>query len=171
MKATRAGLVLLLGTATSLAACAIQSTPTPATTADTRAADEKALRDTDMAWSKSAEQKSADVHIAYYTDDAVVMPANAPLATGREPIRKLIGDLYALPGMSVKWTPSRVDVAKSGDIGYTQGTYELTVNDAQGKPTTEHGKYLEVWKKQADGSWKCAVDTFNSDEAAAPPPK
>jgi ketosteroid isomerase-like protein len=63
-----------------------------------------------------------------------------------------------------------VEVARSGDLGYSQGTYDLTFNDPSGKPMTDRGKYLEVWKKQADGSWKCAVDTFNSDLPAAPPP-
>lgn len=61
-----------------------------------------------------------------------------------------------------------MEVAKSGDIGYTQGTYEMTVNDAKGNPNTDRGKYLSIWKKQADGAWRCIVDTFNSDLPPAP---
>ena len=45
------------------------------------------------------------------------------------------------------------------------------MNDAKGKPIRDTGKILEIWKKQADGSWKCAVDTWNSDLPAAPPSK
>jgi len=43
------------------------------------------------------------------------------------------------------------------------GTYELSETDANGKPMVDKGKYLEIWKKQADGSWKCVADMFNTD--------
>jgi ketosteroid isomerase-like protein len=47
----------------------------------------------------------------------------------------------------------------------------MTENDAAGKPMTDKGKYLEVWKKQADGTWKCVVDMFNTDLPAPPAQK
>jgi ketosteroid isomerase-like protein len=47
------------------------------------------------------------------------------------------------------------------------GTVEVTVNDAKGKPVTDRGKFVEIWKKQADGTWKCVVDMWNSDLPAA----
>ena len=90
------------------------------------------------------------------------------MSEGKEPIRKAVGDLLALPGLSLHWQASKVVAAASGDIGYVYGTYENTMNGPKGKPISEHGKYVEVWKKQADGSWKCAVDTWNSDSPAAP---
>ncbi len=43
------------------------------------------------------------------------------------------------------------------------GTYELTMNDASGKPVNDRGRYVEVWEKQADGKWKCGTDIWNSD--------
>ena len=138
---------------------------------DTRAADEATIRKADNDWAKAAESKQVDAWVAYYSDDAVVLPPNEKMATGSDAIRKSIGALFALPGMSIKWAPTKVEAARSGDIGYTWGTYELTVNDPRGKPVTDHGKYVEIWKKQSDGSWKCAVDTFNSDLPATPPPK
>lgn len=124
-----------------------------------------------MDWSKAAESKQVAAWVAYYSDDAAVLPPNEKMATDRDAIRKSIGGLFALPGMSIKWAPTKVEAARSGDIGYTWGTYELTVNDPKGKPVIDHGKYVEIWKKQSDGSWKCAVDTFNSDLPATPPPK
>jgi ketosteroid isomerase-like protein len=42
------------------------------------------------------------------------------------------------------------------------------MKDSKGKPVQERGKYLTVWRKQADGNWRVVIDTFNSD---APPPK
>jgi ketosteroid isomerase-like protein len=67
-----------------------------------------------------------------------------------------------------------VQVGKSGEMAWVRGTYELTMNDASGKPIDDRGKYLEVWEKQTDGNWKCAADMWNSDLAAsasAPPEK
>ena len=54
-------------------------------------------------------------------------------------------------------------MAKSGDMAYMTGTYEMATMDATGKPAMDRGKYLEVWEKQADGKWKCGADAFNTD--------
>jgi ketosteroid isomerase-like protein len=70
---------------------------------------------------------------------------------------------HGSPRFAVSWQPTKAEASRGGDIGYTLGTYELTLNNPQGTPVTDRGKYLTVWKKQADGSWKVAVDTFNSD--------
>jgi ketosteroid isomerase-like protein len=67
------------------------------------------------------------------------------------------------PGNDISWQPSKVDVSSSGDMGYSMGSYTLTMKDAQGNPVTDHGKYTEVWKKQADGKWKTVADMWNSD--------
>jgi len=142
----------------------------PAAPPDTRAADEAAIRKADADWSNTAQSKKVDSWMAYYSDDAIVLPPNEPLATGKDAIRKTIGGLLALPGINLKWTTAKVEIARSGDIGYSQGTYEMTMNDPKGNPVMDRGKYVEVWKKQSDGSWKCTVDTYNSDLPATPPP-
>jgi ketosteroid isomerase-like protein len=70
----------------------------------------------------------------------------------------------------MSFRPSGVAVAKSGDVAYTYGTYDLSVTGPDGKPMTDKGKYVTVYKKQADGSWKAALDTFNSDMPLPTPP-
>jgi ketosteroid isomerase-like protein len=141
-----------------------QQAPVPA---DTRAADEAALRDADIAWSRTSQAKQLDQALAYYADDASTFPPNAPIATGKEAITNLWTQMYQTPGFSLNWQPVKVEVAQSGDLGYTYGTYQLTMNDPAGNPVTDRGKYITVWKKQADGSWKSVADMFNSD---LPPP-
>jgi ketosteroid isomerase-like protein len=147
----------------------LSCSPQPGAAPDTRPADEAAIRKADTDWSNSAQSKQVDAWVAYYSDDAAVLPPNEPMATGKEAIRKSIGDLLALPGLSLKWTPSKVEVARSGDLGYSYGAYEMAAKDPKGNPVNDKGKYVEVWKKQSDGTWKCAVDTFNSDLPPAPP--
>jgi len=147
--------------------CAPQKTPEPP---DTRSSDETAIRDADTAWSKTSEAKDVDALVAYFANDAVSMPANAPIQEGKEAIRKGMANMFALPGVAMTWQPGKVEVARSGDIGYSRGTYEFRMTDSKGQLVMEHGKYLTVWKKQADGNWKVAADTLNSDMPPAPPP-
>ncbi len=68
-----------------------------------------------------------------------------------------------MPGFALSFGSTKIEVAKSGDIAYDVGTFELRFNDASGKPTTEIGKYVVVWKKQADKQWKVVADIFNTD--------
>jgi uncharacterized protein (TIGR02246 family) len=135
------------------------------TTPDTRAADEKELKDLDAQWSKAAGARDLDATVAYYADDAVVMPGDAPAANTKQTIRELWAPMMT-PNMSVSWQLNQAEVARSGDLGYARGVYQLVMKDAAGKTSTERGKLLEVWKKQSDGKWKCAIDNFSAD---APP--
>jgi ketosteroid isomerase-like protein len=56
-------------------------------------------------------------------------------------------------------------------MAYVSGTYDWTSKDASGATVNDHGKYLEVWKKQANGKWLCGADCWNSDLPAAPAEK
>ena len=124
---------------------------------------ERVLRDLDGQWSKAAAAKDLEQTVAYYSDDAVVLPPNAASAMTKEAIRNTWKDLLASPGLVITRKPTRVELAKSGDMAWLSGTYELTMNDAAGSPINDHGKYLEVWEKQPDGNWKCRADMWNSD--------
>jgi Ketosteroid isomerase homolog len=135
------------------------------------ATDTKALRDLDAEWSAAAGAKDLDKTVSYYSNDAIVMPPNAPSATTKEAIRNVWKDLLASPGLVMSWKTTKVEVSKSGDLACLSGTYELTMNDASGKPINDHGKYVEVWEKQADGKWKCGTDIWNSDLPVAPAEK
>jgi ketosteroid isomerase-like protein len=127
---------------------------------------EQVIRDLDEQWSKAAGAKDVDKTVSYYSEDAVVMPPNAASATTKEAIRKIWKDL--LTDTNISWKTKKVEVAQSGDLAFSSGTYEVTLSDPTGTPVNDRGKYLEVWKKQPDGSWKCVADIWNSDLPAAP---
>jgi uncharacterized protein (TIGR02246 family) len=135
--------------------------------ADTKAIGQ-ALRNLDAQWSAAAGAKDLEKTVSFYSDDAIVMPPNASVATSKEAIRKVWQDLLASPGLVISWKATKVEVAKSGDLACLSGTYELTMNDPSAKPINDRGKYVEVWEKQADGRWKCGTDIWNSDLPAAP---
>jgi len=158
-----------LSLAILLFAVACSTAPAPAP--DTRAADEAAVRKADADWVKAAQTKKVDDWVAFYTEDAVALPPNEKTAVGKAAIRKPIEGMLSLPGLAITWEPAKVEVAKSGDIAYLYGIYQMSATGPDGKPMNDNGKMVEIWKKQADGSWKCAVDTWSSDlPAQAPPP-
>jgi uncharacterized protein (TIGR02246 family) len=128
-----------------------------------RAADEKALRDSDSEWSKAASEGDVDRTVSFYTDDATLLPPNAPVVSGREAIRREWADILKGFSGTLHWHATKVEVSRSGDIGYTIGRYEGTFTPPNGKPAQDRGKYLEVWKKQANGQWKCVADMYSSD--------
>lgn len=126
-----------------------------------KAAD--AIKSADQQWAAAAAAKDLDKSVSFCGPDAAILVPNAPAAEGPEAIRKWFQDAFNIPGFKLLWRATEAAAAKSGDLGYSRGTYELTFNDASGKPVSDHGKYITVWKKQPDGSWKVLRDIFNSD--------
>lgn len=101
----------------------------------------------------------------------MLLPPNEPIATDKAAIRKSGAALLG-PNTAVSWKVTKVEVAKSGDLGYLYGAYQLAIKNPRGGPgVNDTGKILEIWRKQPDGKWKCIVDTFNSDLPFAPPPE
>jgi ketosteroid isomerase-like protein len=141
-----------------------QSSPSPS---EKPSGVERLLRDLDAQWAKAAAAKDVEQTIGYYSDDAIVLPPNATGAATKEAIRNVWKDMFASPSLVISWQPTRVQVGKSGEMAWVRGRYELTMNDASGKPIDDRGKYLEVWEKQTDGNWKCAAEMWNSDLAAS----
>lgn len=127
-------------------------------------AERSALMDADAAWAETAGDVEA--FVSFFAEGGRFMPPGQPLEQGEQAIRETASEIMALPGFQLQWQATAAEVAASGDMGYTVGTYELSVNDAEGNPQKTAGKYLTVWKKQSDGQWKVVADCFNPD---APP--
>jgi uncharacterized protein (TIGR02246 family) len=142
------------------AACSSTPTPPaqPAAAVDTRAADEAAIRAADAAWTKAAEAKDIAGTTAPYADNAVLMAPGSPIGTGKDAITKGWTGMMADKNFALSFGPTKVEVSKGGDMAYELGDYSLTLSDKKGKPQTSKAKYVVVWGKQADGSWKALVD-------------
>ena len=57
----------------------------------------------------------------------------------------------------------------SGDLGFTWGHFTATSHDSTGKLVTDHGKYLDVWRRQSDGSWRWIADIGTGGDGDASP--
>lgn len=124
---------------------------------------EAELRSADQEWMKVFSAKDLDKSVAFVAPNGSVLSPNAPIATGAEAIRKSFSGFFALPDLHISWTPTVAAASRSSDLGYTQGTYEMSFRDPGGKQVSDKGKYVTVWKRQQDKSWKVVADIFNSD--------
>ena len=121
------------------------------------------LRKLDEQWSAAAANNDLEATLSFYAEDAVVLPGNAPIARDKKAIREVWAGTLG-PGTAVSWKVTKAALAKSGELGYLYGTYELTMKDPKGgPPERDKGKVVEIWMKQPDGNWKCIVDMYNSD--------
>jgi len=143
----------------------------PPPVADTREADAKAIRDLESASLKAWQAHDAEQVASFWAADADVMNPNMALVKGSA-MPGVLKDMLADPNFSLDFTSTKVEVARSGDFGYTQGTYMTTMSDPKTKAKlSEKGKYVTVFQKQADGNWKAVEDIFNADAPAAPSDK
>jgi uncharacterized protein (TIGR02246 family) len=126
--------------------------------------DDTAIRAASAGWSRAAQSKDVEKSLAFFADDAVMLAPKSPAVLGKQNIRKVWQRMLALPGRGLSFTPARVEVARSGDLAWEQGTYEFGTTDELGVTTIERGTYVTVWKKQLDGTWKVVGDIHDTNE-------
>ncbi len=130
------------------------------------AADAQAIQETEKQWNQDYLSKDADKLTAYYAEDAVLMAPGMAPSVGRESIRATLKEMVADPALSLKFTAAKIDVADSGDLGYTRGAYVMTMTDPQTrKVVQDHGSYVTTYRKGGDGKWKAVADIATSEAA------
>ena len=138
-------------------------------TPDTHDADVKAITDGEAQWNQDYASKDVDRIMAHYADDAVLMTPGMSASNGKDAIQKMLKGMMADPAISLKFHASRTEVAKSGDVAYTQGSYIMEMTDPQSKQVMhDHGSYVTTYHKVADGSWKAVADIATSEVPPAP---
>ena len=123
----------------------------------------KELAKLDDDWSNAAVKKDLDLVVSFYAEDAMVYAPNEPVAIGRLAAKKVWASYLTDPTSSTSWKTVNAGVSKSGDLGFTAGTYEYMSKGPDGKMVTEKGKYLCLWKKDKEGKWKSVHDIWNAD--------
>ncbi|MDQ2929710.1 MAG: DUF4440 domain-containing protein [Gemmatimonadota bacterium] len=154
------GLALTL----SIGACA----PKPATF-DANAESALLLR-RDAEWANlAAAGKDVDKIVSYWTDDAVVMEPGQPALEGKAAIRAFVTSSVQTPGFKIHWVSEKPTFSPDGKMAYMRGADEMTVPGPKGEPLTLHLQGYSLWRKDADGQWRCTVDVANEAAPAAPP--
>ena len=151
-----------------LFALATACTSTPP---DTRNAEIKAVKGVEAAWVEDIATKDADKFVSYYSDDAALLMPNAPIINGKDNIEAALKPMMDDPNFAFTFQSTRAEASKGGDFVYTVGTYSMTMSRPNSKTAvTDKGKYLTVFKKQKDGSWKAVADMISSDMPARSEP-
>jgi ketosteroid isomerase-like protein len=118
----------------------------------------------EAAFAQAVAEHGRAAFVTYFAEDGVELEDGGGITS-----REAIGKQPPWPeGTSLTWTPVKADMAASGDLGYTYGNYVFKSKNKEGKVETSYGKYMSVWKKQNDGSWKVVVDIGNSSPAPQP---
>lgn len=128
------------------------------------AADEQMIRDLDVRWVGVVAAKDAAATAGFYAEDGVLMPPGSPPQEGREAIAAAWSGLFALPGFSLTFWPTRIVIAASADVAWEIGAYNLAY-DGDGGPVNDKGKYVVAWRK-VDGIWQVGADIFNTNGPA-----
>ena len=104
-----------------------------------------------------AAEKGIKEAFLYYASDSVAINRFNSVYKGKKQIG-LYFDYVKMNDVQLKWTPDFVDVASSGDMGYTYGKFTSTRKDSTGKTVENTGVFHNIWKKQTDGNWKFVWD-------------
>lgn len=116
------------------------------------------------AWAAALSTQDLDALMALYADDAVSMPDNAPMVTGKAAIREQQEREFAGTPAGMTFSFEVLDIY--GDGNTVTETGKSTYRDAAGE-VTGTGKYMAVWEKQGD-TYRCVREIYNDDAPPAP---
>jgi uncharacterized protein (TIGR02246 family) len=115
------------------------------------------------------QAKDAAKLTAHYAPDAMIAVPGRTVK-GTEAVTKANAEDLADPGFALTFVNDRTDVAASGDLAYTNGTYSVSYTDpATKKVVKSAGTYVTVFRKQADGAWKAVADIATPGAPPAAP--
>ena len=115
-------------------------------------------------FTKALNAKDAVAAANCYTEDATILPPNEAPVTGRANIQKYWEGAVAAGAFDVD--VATISTNSNGDLGYEIGRFQMSTKDSTGKVTTEHGKYIELLKRDKNGKWKSTHGIWNADTLA-----
>jgi len=132
---------------------------------------ERSVVDVEKGMRKAANDKDAMAFAALYVPEAIMMTPGMPPMKGQDAIRTGMKALLGDPNFKIDFASDKVEVADSGDMAATRGSYTLTVTDpATKKAINDKGSYVTVFRKQKDGAWKAVLDCNVSEIPPMAPP-
>ena len=126
------------------------------------------IEETNAEFSAVASRGDAAAIAALYTDDAVVLAPNAEMVRGKQAIKGLFDGMIQQMG-APQLTLRTILVDEVGDMANEIGEYTLKFQAAGGEPVTDIGKYVVIWKRQGDDSWKLHIDIWNTNSPLPTP--
>jgi ketosteroid isomerase-like protein len=165
------GTILMAGTASAQVLGGVGSAPSVSINdanplADTSVKPGKALLfDLEAKFAKATAEGGGKVFATWFAEDGVSLGNNQTPVHGRSAIAKQA--TWLPQDYQLVWTPTDAVMSPAGDMGYTWGHYEGRSKDKDGNSKVTTGRYLTIWRKEADGSWKVMLDASQEEPAEA----
>lgn len=115
------------------------------------------ITNTEKAFAQMAADSGISKAFLHFAAEEAVLMRNDSVIQGKSGIQQYFLQ-RPMEGVSLQWSPDFVDVAASGDLGYTYGKFTFSVVDSSGNTNTGTGIFHTVWKRQPDGEWKYVWD-------------
>ena len=121
---------------------------------------EQEIKDVTLKFGEAFNRGDIAAAVEFYTDDAKFLHPGAEIVSGKQEIKEFLeaGRAFGLRKLNF----ISVEIEYDGNLAYERGIIHMEM-EAEGKLVTDKGKYLVVMKRQSDGSWKVAIDIWNSD--------
>lgn len=117
------------------------------------------VRNTELAFAASAKAKDAAKAVTFFDED-IHFFQQGKMLSGIEEEKKNWNGMLSNPNLTIEWHPEVVEA--SGGLGYTTGPFEIRVTQADGSVNVTRGRYVTIWRRKSDGTWKAAVDIGNA---------
>ena len=121
------------------------------------------LFDLEARFAKDVAARGGAAFADWFADDGVALGNGAAPVVGKVAIARSAG--WSPATYQLTWKPTDGMMGPSGDMGYTWGHFEGHSKDANGNPVTTSGRYMTIWRKQADGTWKVVLDAGSTEPA------
>lgn len=130
------------------------------------ASEQQTLLRLDAEWANAAaDGRDVDKIMSYFSEDALMIEPGEPVYEGKAAIRRYVNASLQIPGFKIHWVSEKPTFSPDGQMAYMRGVDEMTVPAPGGGLTTVHMRGISVWRRQADGAWRCAVDIANEPPA------
>lgn len=123
------------------------------------------LFDLEAKFAKDVAARGGAGFASWFAPDGILLGNGAAPVIGQVAIAKSTN--WTPETYQLTWTPTDAIMGPSGDIGYTWSHYEGHSKDANGNPVLVSGRFITIWRKQPDGSWKVALDAGANDAPEA----
>jgi ketosteroid isomerase-like protein len=118
----------------------------------------------DRAFARAAAERRLEGFRSFLDEEAATIRPNSPVVAGKQAVAERWASLLNDPAASITWKPLRATISTSGDLGFTVGSYEIARGAGQARTITGSGKYVTIWRRQPDRSWKVLFDSGVQDE-------
>ena len=126
-------------------------------------AEKKLLAQRDEEWARLAsEGRDIERIVSFWTDDAVVLAPGLPPVIGKTALREYVEGSLRIPGFKITWVSTAVNISPDGKLAYLFSDNAVTMPGPDGQSTTTAGRAVTIWRKEADGEWRCVVDIWNA---------